>query len=75
VELILENLRSNIHNAKAVIKNALASLPSRREAECGCGDALKNTIVTAARLIPPEVKERLRFIIGKYVPPEKGKIS
>ena len=30
VELVLENLRLNIHNAKAIIKKAVATLPPRR---------------------------------------------
>ena len=66
VELILENMRLNIGNAKAIIKAAVAALPTG--AACGCGEALRNTIVTDPALIPSGAKERLRVIIGKYVP-------
>lgn len=67
VELILENLRLNIENAKAVIKHAVAALPAERIGECPCGRALENTIVTRESLIPPEMKERLHPLIGKYL--------
>jgi len=65
VEIILENLHQNIHNAKAIIKKALAALPAKRS--CECGQALKNCIVTQSKLIPPKTREKLRFIIGKYI--------
>ncbi len=67
VELILENLRLNIEHAKAIIKKTIASLPTSRSDECGCGRALENTIVTREALIPPELKQKLRPIIAKYL--------
>jgi 5'-methylthioadenosine phosphorylase len=67
VELILENLRLNIENAKAIIKKSVASLAAARGEKCGCGRALAGTLVTREDLIPTEVKDRLRLIIGKYV--------
>jgi 5'-methylthioadenosine phosphorylase len=67
VELILENLRHNIHNAKSIVKEALVMLPSGRGEACECSRALKNCIVTSPDLIPPEIKERLKYIIGKYL--------
>ncbi len=67
VELILENLRLNIENAKAVIKKAVASLAASRGEKCACSRAVENCIVTEASLISPEVRERLRLIIEKYV--------
>ncbi len=65
VELILENLRQNIHNAKAIIKKAIGVLPVQKS--CECSHALRNCIVTQAKLIPPQLQEKLRFIIGKYI--------
>jgi len=67
VELILENLKRNIDNAKALIKNAVAALPPAGSETCGCGEALRNTIVTDPALIPVETLENLRLIVGKYV--------
>jgi 5'-methylthioadenosine phosphorylase len=67
VELILQNLRQNIGNAKAVIKKTIAGLGPERTEACGCGWALKNTIVTAPDLIPPETRRRLRLFVDKYL--------
>jgi 5'-methylthioadenosine phosphorylase len=67
VELILKNLRLNIDNAKAIVKKSVATLSEERGEGCRCGRALANTIVTLAPLIPPDLKERLRFIVGKYI--------
>jgi 5'-methylthioadenosine phosphorylase len=67
VEMILENLRLNIANAKAVIKKAVAALPPHDEAACGCRRALAGAIVTDPRLITPAVRKRLALIIGRYV--------
>jgi 5'-methylthioadenosine phosphorylase len=67
VELILRNLWYNIGNAKAVIKRAVAGLGPERAGACACGQALQNTIVTNPDLIPPETRERLRLLIGKYL--------
>jgi 5'-methylthioadenosine phosphorylase len=67
VELILENLRLNIANAKTIIKKAVAGLGPRSPGRCECGQALRGSIVTAPAHIPQETKEKLRFIISKYI--------
>ncbi len=67
IEMILESMEQNTHNAKAIIKKALSSLPSQRESRCDCAQALKNCIVTQPDSIPEETKEKLRYIIGKYI--------
>lgn len=67
VEIILENLRQNIHHAKAMIKKTISVLPGQRGAQCGCGVAMENIVVTKPELIPEETKEKLRFILEKYV--------
>lgn len=67
IEMILDNMQKNIHNAKAIIKMSLASFSTLDSLECECQEALKNCIITSPDLIPPEVRERLRFIIEKYI--------
>ncbi len=67
VDLILENLRQNIHNAKSILKETLVALPPEGGEVCACSRALENCIVTSSDLIPRETKERLKHIIGKYV--------
>jgi 5'-methylthioadenosine phosphorylase len=67
VEMILENFRANIHNAKDIIKKAVALLSPQSAGKCDCESAVKNTIVTAEDLIPRETKEKLHYIIRKYI--------
>jgi 5'-methylthioadenosine phosphorylase len=67
VEIILENLRKNIHNAKDVLKKAILSLPEKRSGTCECASAVQNCIVTQADLIPDESRKKLQAIIGKYL--------
>lgn len=67
IEMILENMRLNIDNAKAIIKKAVANLNVQRSSDCECAQALKSCIITDPDLIPEEIKTRLRFVIGKYI--------
>ncbi len=67
IEMILENLRKNIQNAKNIIKKAIISLPVDRGSRCDCAKALENCIVTHPDNISPELKEKLAPIIGKYI--------
>lgn len=67
MEMILENLGQNIHSAKEILGEAVAFLPEQRSEQCECSRALKNCIVTQSDLIPAEIKEKLSFIIGKYI--------
>ncbi|MDD8024914.1 MAG: S-methyl-5'-thioadenosine phosphorylase [Acidobacteriota bacterium] len=68
VDLILENLRLNIHNAKTIIRKAVASLPPHDDAACGCRNALAGALVTDPKRITPAMRRRLALIIGKYLP-------
>jgi len=68
IEMILENLRKNIQNAKDIIKKAIISLPEERGAKCECAKALANCIVTHPDRMSPEIKEKLSLIIRKYIP-------
>lgn len=65
VEAVLEVMRHNIETSKAIIKEAVKNLDSIRD--CGCGEALKNAIMTPGKLIPAKTKKDLALIIGKYV--------
>ncbi len=64
-EMILQNLKNNVTNAKRIIKSAMSLLPTERS--CACADALKNSIATTPEAIPDELKRTLAPIIGKYV--------
>jgi 5'-methylthioadenosine phosphorylase len=67
VDLIFENLRRNIDNAKALVREAVVALPEGSGAACGCGDALRGAIVTDPAFVSRETKDRLRPLIGKYL--------
>ncbi|MDF2957793.1 MAG: Purine nucleoside phosphorylase [Candidatus Alkanophagales archaeon MCA70_species_1] len=64
-ELILENLRKNEQAVKAVLREAIPRIPTERK--CECGEALKDAIVTAREHIPPDVLERLKPLVEKYL--------
>jgi 5'-methylthioadenosine phosphorylase len=65
VEAVLAVMKHNIETSKALIREAVRMLPTERT--CGCGEALKNTIMTPEKLIPAKTKKDLAPIIGKYM--------
>jgi 5'-methylthioadenosine phosphorylase len=65
VDVILNILRQNIDTVKRIIKLAVARIPEKRD--CECATALKAAFVTAPRFMPPEQKQRLNLLIGKYL--------
>ncbi len=68
VELILENLRANIHHARDLIRAALPRIGSQAQSPCGCGRALENCLVTDPKLIPAAKRRALQPLLGKYLP-------
>ena len=42
-------------------------LPSTHCPGCGCGQALRDAIITDRARIPPQARERLGLLIGKYL--------
>jgi len=65
VDMVIKNLQKNIENAKRILHATLRGLPKERT--CACREALKNAVITDAKLIPAEVKKDLHIIIGKYI--------
>lgn len=65
VEMVMSNLSKNIQNAKDIVK-ALIPLVGDK-GKCACAGALKDAIITDRRLIPKQVREDLKIIIGKYL--------
>ena len=70
VEQIVAVLMQNAENAGHVIRAAVATMPRTRS--CRCGSALQHAIMTDLKLVPPETRERLKLLIGKYVGQEAG---
>ncbi|MBI2979838.1 MAG: MTAP family purine nucleoside phosphorylase, partial [Chloroflexi bacterium] len=65
VDIILDTLRKNVTTARQIIKLAVGKIPQLRN--CGCASALETAIVTAPEVIPPQQKQKLGLIIGKYL--------
>lgn len=62
---VLENLRANADTAQRTLRAVVASLPQGRS--CPCGSALRNALVTPPDQVPPDARDRLDMIIGKYL--------
>src|SRR5512137_1579006 len=65
VEAVLAVMKHNIETSKAMIRQAVQMLPEHPA--CGCNEALRNAIMTPAKLIPTKTKRDLAPIIGKYI--------
>lgn len=70
VEAIVATLRSNAAMAKQAVANAVRAL--RDAPPSPYAEALKTAIITQPDLIPPEVKERLRLLVGRYLDRTEG---
>lgn len=65
VEMVLETIKNNVANAKAIIKNAVLKIDPLRK--CKCESALKHAIVTDKKTVPSKTKKDLKLLIGKYL--------
>jgi 5'-methylthioadenosine phosphorylase len=66
VDMVINYLNRNSANAQKLIAKAVERLASH-DSDCRCRQSLEHAIITARAQIAPEVKERLKAIIGKYV--------
>lgn len=66
VESVLKVMAANVANTKRILAQAIAAVPEART--CGCGDALRNAILTPLERIPPQVRKELDPVIGRYLP-------
>ncbi len=65
VDMIVGNLIQNSTNAQALIIQTIEDLADRRQ--CGCGEALKDALITDRKTIPAETITALQHIVGKYL--------
>jgi len=65
VEIILKNMAKNEELARRIVKLSVVRIPEERG--CGCKDALKGAIVTLPDMISPEIREKLKPLVGKYL--------
>ncbi len=62
---IVRNLARNAETARAVLRAAVRRLPIARD--CECANALAQALVTPLELVPQQLKDELRPIIGRYL--------
>lgn len=65
VEMVVANLMRNTAVSKSILADVISA--DLADVSCGCHSALENAIVTDRSVIPPEVRERLSLLIGKYI--------
>ncbi len=65
VEQIIAYLNQNCWNAQQLIRETIKRLDSQRA--CSCGSALKTALLTDPKVIPAEIKSKLKILIEKYV--------
>jgi 5'-methylthioadenosine phosphorylase len=65
VEMIVNNLQQNSRNAQAIILKTIEELDDERN--CSCGTALQYALITDKSMIPPETRQTLDPIVGKYI--------
>ncbi len=64
VDMIVQNIKANTEAAQAVLKLVIERMPDT--AGCPCREAARDAILTDPSRIPPETRERLRPLYGRY---------
>ncbi|MGQ9459286.1 MAG: S-methyl-5'-thioadenosine phosphorylase [Anaerolineae bacterium] len=64
-EMVLRRLQANVAVARRALVHLVRALPAERT--CPCGSALATALGTAPEAIPPETRERLRLLLGRYL--------
>jgi len=62
---VVQNLKINISTAKEIIRTVVPKIPEKRA--CLCAQALENAIMTGSAVIPPETRQKLELLVGKYL--------
>jgi len=65
VEMVIANLMQNAKTAQHIIAQAVEGLPYERT--CECASALKYALITRPDAIPPQVRQDLAPLVGKYL--------
>ncbi len=64
VEMVIQTLNQNTAVAQQAIRNLVGGL---QPSECTCQHALADALITAPNRIPPETRQRLDLLVGKYL--------
>ena len=65
VDMVVQTVNQNVHLARNTVASVISTIADSRE--CRCGHALQGAIMTSPEMVPAEVKEQLRPLIGRYV--------
>jgi 5'-methylthioadenosine phosphorylase len=66
VESVVQNLLKNVEAAKAVLRALIPAVGPGRP--CGCGDLLRNAVITSPAAFPSGTRKRLALFLDKYYP-------
>jgi 5'-methylthioadenosine phosphorylase len=67
IEEILANVKAATQNALELLRRAIPNVPALAEKACPCRSALSQAIWTDRASIPPDVRQKLQTLIGKYL--------
>jgi len=65
VEMVIQILNKNTQKAQEAIRNLVRGLKAERT--CECGQALSTALITDPKVIPPETRDKLGLLVGKYL--------
>lgn len=65
VEMIIDTLNRNARLAQQAVQILARQLTAERP--CSCGTALSSALITRPDRIPPETRQRLDLLVGKYL--------
>jgi len=65
VEMIIDTLNRNARLAQQAVQILARQLAAERQ--CSCGAALSSALITRPDMIPPETRQRLNLLVGKYL--------
>jgi 5'-methylthioadenosine phosphorylase len=65
-EAVMKVVQQNSATAQEVVRRVVGRLPIERS--CGCGEALKYSLITERDRIPAATLRKLEPIVGKYIP-------
>ncbi|MBU0600322.1 S-methyl-5'-thioadenosine phosphorylase [bacterium] len=65
IEMVINNLNKNIEKAKNILKEIIPQVANT--SYCSCQNALKDAIITPSHLIPEKTKEKLQFLLKRYL--------
>jgi 5'-methylthioadenosine phosphorylase len=64
VDAVLETLRTNVANAKQILRNAILAMPTS-PSDCGCRTALTGAVMTSREALSDDLRARLAPLIGR----------